>query len=385
MPIANCRVISPSDMWGQPQSDNISGSCTRAPTSGLRFEAYKEDFHKLFPSSQFPTVKEPFVERHYAFAHEGPVYIRASNQIFFVSNRFSGKSINPASVNDKSNQSVGMYTLHLDDPGSLREVRSGLKMANGATIDCATGRVLLLSQGLEDEFTQDFIPSSVSSLDAATGDFEILVNNVFGMPFNSLNDIVQDDGGTLWFTDPAYGSEAGFRSRTNLQPDAVYALSPGDPAPRMVAMQTLSRPNGIALSPDGKVLYVTDTGMAMGGRQSRVVYAFDIIGRESGTPVLNNQRLFYSCVNGAPDGIKLDSLGNIYLGIGNGVAVLSPHGELLGRILTPSGTGVTQLVFGGEDYKTLVLLAETKIWKVGMAVDGALQCPSPKAVHNLIP
>jgi hypothetical protein len=107
----------------------------------------------------------------------------------------------------------------------------------------------------------------------------------------------------------------GFRDETVVLPDAVWSWQPsavvgvgGQPArpqvPRMLVYEGLSRPNGCALSPDETVLYVTDTGKALGDNVSASIYAYDLsYDPEDATPLLSNKRLFYYAGNGVrPNG-----------------------------------------------------------------------------------
>jgi len=340
----------------------------RAPAAGMKLVAFSQDFLRLFGVDQRTLAKAtPLASRDYAFAHEGPVYVPSTNEVFFVSNR----------LQTGLGQEVRMYAMSLNGSNSIREINSSIKMANGATMDCATGNVLVVSQGMGDwTASASFVPSAIHRLDIGRGDSVPLVNNVGGQPFNSLNDVVKGSDGTVWFTDPEYGRQQGFRAPTKILPNGVWALSPSDPYPRLVA-QLLSRPNGVALSHDEQRLYVSDTGFALGDGTSRYVAAFKIVDRDSGTPTLSEHRIIYSSDSGIPDGIKLDSEGHLYIGEGTGVAVVSPAGALLGKILMPrNANGVTNLVFGGRNYRTLFLLGETSIWAVEMAVQGALRCPS---------
>ena len=141
--------------------------------------------------------------------------------------------------------------------------------------------------------------------------------------------------------------------------------------PRMLVYEGLSRPNGCALSPNEKILYVTDTGKACGDRVSASIYAYDLqYDPDDDTPSLSNPRLFYYSGNGVPDGIKLDRLGNVYTGQEDGVAVIAPSGRLLGKILCPIGCSVANLTFGGENNDQLIMLTERSIYVVPMAVSG---------------
>jgi len=140
-----------------------------------------------------------------------------------------------------------------------------------------------------------------------------------------------------------------------------------------VVADGFAKPNGLAFSPDESTLYVSDTGCITGdgidSTAPRSIYAYDVVG--SG---LRNRRLLYVTPSGIPNGIKTDKKGRIYAGCGDGVHVLSPEGELLGRILTSLniGTGmvdhtggVTNLCFGsGSHAGTLFMLAEDAIFSV---------------------
>lgn len=339
------------------------------PAAGLKLVPFSDNFLRLFSVDQSTLAKAmPLATRNYAFAHEGSVYVPSTNEVFFVSNR----------LQSGSKQTVRMYALSLNGSNSIREITSDVHMANGATIDCTTGDVLVASQGMGSwDLTASFVPSAIYRLNIGRGDAGLLVNNVGGLPFNSINDLVKGRDGTLWFTDPEYGRQQGFRAPKKILPNAVWALSPSDPYPRLVAASGISRPNGIALSLDEQTLYVTDSGFALGDGISRHVTAFKIVGKDSGAPALGERRIMYYADDGIADGVKLDSEGNLYVGQGDGVAVVSPSGSLLGKILMPRNvSGVTNLVFGGRDYRSLFLLSETSVWVVDMTLPGALRCPN---------
>ena len=344
----------------------------------ITFEVYDEMFYSLFPGSQLPTNDlYPYVSKGFQFAHEGPVYLPKSDEVFFVSNRLKGISTMDATIFDGVNQTVRQYAIRLDGSASLREIKSDATMANGATIDCKTGKVILLSQGLGDntENYSTFVPPSVGFLDAYTGDFEPIVNNFQGLPFNSPNGIVQSKDGTIWFTDPTYGSKQSFRGPNRLQ-SALWAMGPNDTYPYMVGpvgTSSWSQPNGVALSPDENFLYVTDTGYALGDGFSRNIYKFRINKTDLLHQTLNLGHIIYSASDGIPDGIKVDLNGIVFAGTGSGVDVITSSGKVLGKILCGTG-GVTNLVFGGKDYKTLILLGNHHVWKISMKTAGALQC-----------
>jgi gluconolactonase len=121
-------------------------------------------------------------------------------------------------------------------------------------------------------------------------------------------------------------------------------------------MQT--RPNGITLSPDGKILYVANTD-----EKNIRAYDLDRDGRAT------NERIAVTNLDAGPDGIRTDSRGNIYVAA-HGVAVYSPEGKLLGKIQVKPYP--RNLAFGGSDLKTLYMIGDT-LFRVGVEIPGALQ------------
>jgi sugar lactone lactonase YvrE len=165
-----------------------------------------------------------------------------------------------------------------------------------------------------------------------------------GKRFNSPNDAVVRSDGTVFFTDPPYGLED---REAELPYSGVYALAP-DGTVRLLA-KDFDRPNGIALSPDGKILYVADTARSH-------VRAFDL--DEAGQA--SNGRVL--CEVPGPDGMKVDSLGRLWCTSDVGVRVFAPDGKPLGVVETPQPPA--NCGFGDEDARTLYITARTAVYKV---------------------
>ncbi|KAH0536871.1 hypothetical protein FGG08_006302, partial [Glutinoglossum americanum] len=190
-------------------------------------------------------------------------------------------------------------------------------------------------------------PGGIYYLEQGAASATALITNYHGRPFNSPNDVVvsNKDGG-IWFTDPVYGFEQGFRPPPQL-PSQVYRFDPITGDIRVVA-DGFGRPNGICFSPDESIMYITDTDWIHGNGEkintrASTIYAFDIIFRSS-SPFLTNRRVFAMADTGAPDGIKCDTSGNIYSGCGDGINVWNAGGVLIGKILVPGG--VANFCFG---------------------------------------
>jgi gluconolactonase len=204
------------------------------------------------------------------------------------------------------------------------------------------------------------------------GQVKTLVGLYQGKPFNSPNDVVVKSDGTVWFTDPSYGCLQ-FPQECYL-PNNVYRYDPKNE--KLDAVITdLKMPNGIAFSPDEKLLYVIDSGAIQAPRTyyekyPHAIYAYDV--NEAGSTVAN-QRLFAVVSPGFPDGMRLDQQGNIYVGARDGVQVFNPQGKLIGKIQMPKETA--NLTFGGKDNNILFICSSDSIWAIKLNASGAKKIP----------
>jgi gluconolactonase len=211
--------------------------------------------------------------------------------------------------------------------------------ANGMALD-RDGRLLVCEQGTL------LSPARIARLDLATRRSETLVDGVGGLPLNSPNDVAFGPDGAIWFTDPSYGSEQGFRPAPSL-PDAAYRLDPVTGEVAAVPWE-FDKPNGIALSPDGRTLYVSDNGAP------HHLVAFDV---ERGRAA--NGRVLAAGTPGHPDGLKVDADGRIYASDERGIRTLEPDGSVAGSIDLP---GAVNFAFGPPGL--LYVTADTAVWAV---------------------
>jgi gluconolactonase len=159
--------------------------------------------------------------------------------------------------------------------------------------------------------------------------------------------------GHLYFTDPAFGAQADSRE---LDFYGVYHIPPKGPM-KLIAKPT-GRPNGIALSPNGRILYVANT-------DDRNVRAYDL----DRNGEASNERVFVSGVDGPPDGIKTDEKGNLYV-TANGVAVYSAAGKPVHTI--PLSEPASNCAWGDPDYKALYVTARGSVYRVRLEVRGTV-------------
>jgi gluconolactonase len=199
---------------------------------------------------------------------------------------------------------------------------------------------------------------AIASLDLATRRKTFLATHFAGKRFNSPNDLVRTADGSIFFTDPPYGLEGLDRSPIKEQPvNGVYRLRPCGEVELLVASMTF--PNGLALSPDERILYVanSDPGRA-------VILAFDLDerGRVSREHVFADMTdLAAAGLPGLPDGMAIDADGALFATGPGGVHVLTASGERLGRIDT--GMAVANCAFG-EDGRTLFLASHSVLARV---------------------
>jgi gluconolactonase len=185
------------------------------------------------------------------------------------------------------------------------------------------------------------------------GRVEVLADKWEGKRLNAPNDIVVSKTDHVYFTDPAFGKQSDTRE---LDFYGIYHITPKGQL--SVIAKPAGRPNGITLSPNGRILYVANS-------DERNIRAYDI-GRDGEA---SGERVFVSGIDGIPDGIRADEKGNLYVAA-KGIAIYSPEGKLLTTLQvteTPSNCA-----FGDPDFQTLYITARTSIYRVRLDVKGAI-------------
>lgn len=186
------------------------------------------------------------------------------------------------------------------------------------------------------------------------GRIEVLADKWEGKRLNAPNDIVVSRSGHVYFTDPAFGNQQDARE---LDFYGVYHLTPKGQL--SVIARPAGRPNGITLSPNGRVLYVANS-------DERNIRAYDV--ERDGE--VSGERVAVANIAGIPDGIRTDEKGNLYVAA-KGIAVYSPEGKLLATI--PLAETPSNCAFGDPDFRTLYITARTSVYRVHLDVKGAVQ------------
>ena len=185
----------------------------------------------------------------------------------------------------------------------------------------------------------------------ADGTLTVLAARHEGKRLNSPNDAVVSKDGAIYFTDPPYGVK---KEERELDIQGVYRISPDGKVLTLV-VKDFVMPNGLAFTPDEKVLYVNDT-------ECGHIRAFDVA--PDGT--LSNSRVFAK-TPGA-DGMKVDTEGNVYCTCTTGVMVFDRTGKHLGTFTVAEQPA--NCAFGGDDWKTLYMTCRTGLYRVRLSVPG---------------
>ena len=284
---------------------------------------------------------------------EGPVWIHRGHEGYLL---FSDI---PANVIDKwsSNGGVSVFLEKRGFTGSDasdvgEENNNGHKIvtligSNGITVD-KQGRITFCQHG----------DRQVVRLEK-NGKRTVLASEYDGKRLNSPNDLVYKSDGSLYFTDPPAGLRQGDKDpKKELPFDGVYRLANGK---LQLLSRDFTRPNGLAFSPDEKYLYVNDTA-------KKTIMRFEV-GPDGG--VRNGQVITDMTADtrpGAPDGMKVDRLGNIYCTGPGGFWIMSMEGKHLATVKTKELPA--NLAWGDADAETLYLTARTGLYRIRLKIAG---------------
>jgi gluconolactonase len=273
---------------------------------------------------------------------EGPVWVREGGYLLFSDpNENTIYRWNPdgqVSVYRTKSGYAGVDIGEYHQPGS-----------NGLTFD-KEGRLIINEHGNR----------RVSRIEK-NGRLTVLADRYEGKRLNSPNDLVHRSDGTLFFTDPPFGLPKVFNDpRKELAFSGVYAIHNG----KLQLLSTeLSGPNGIALSPDEKFLYVTNWD-----DKRKVVMRYEV----NADATVKNGKVFFDMTRApgedALDGIKVDQKGNLYVSGPGGLWILSPEGKQLGLLRGPELAH--NLAWGDDDGRTLYLTALTGLYRIRLNIPG---------------
>ncbi|HYV63028.1 MAG TPA: SMP-30/gluconolactonase/LRE family protein [Bryobacteraceae bacterium] len=188
---------------------------------------------------------------------------------------------------------------------------------------------------------------------AKNGKVEVIAGRFEGKRFNAPNDVVVRRDGNVYFTDPAFGNQEDTRE---LDFYGVFHVTTRGQLEAVAKWKT--RPNGVALSANGRTLYVSDS-------DGQSIHAFDL----DRAGAASNERVVVSKIPGVPAGLRTDEMGNIYVAAKD-VMIYSPQGDLVRTIRI--GETPSNLAFGDPDFSTLFVTARTSVYRIRLGVKGAV-------------
>lgn len=244
----------------------------------------------------------------------------------------------------------GKVELLLDNSGGVKNKTPGVDQGSDGMAPDKDGTVLVCLQG----------GRKVVRLDDQMHE-TVVLDSYEGKKLNSPNDIVFAPDGSFWFTDPPFGLKGQNHSPDKELPfNAVFRYADGKLTP---AITDLTMPNGIGFSPDGKTLYVSNSGPQM------YVEAYDV-GPDG---KVSNGRVLIAYPHpqggGVPDGLKVDMAGDLWTTGPGGIRIVTPQGKVLGQIKLPEVAA--NLAFTGDGH-TLYITASTSIYRLHTKVQGEL-------------
>lgn len=235
--------------------------------------------------------------------------------------------------------------------------------SNGMTLD-SRGRLTVAGHAQRDVWRLEQVNPKAQ--------VTVLADTYEGKQLNSPNDLVYKSDGSLYFTDPPYGLPKLDKDPGKQLPfSGVYRIAdaeaqkpgaPPDHARLKLVIKDLPRPNGIAFSPDEKYLYVNNS------EPKKIWMQYTV--NPDGT--LTDPKLLCDATSdprsGSPDGMKVDTKGNIYSAGPGGVWILSPEGKHLGTLDVPERVG--NVAWGGGDHRTLYVAASSSIYRITLKIPG---------------
>lgn len=271
---------------------------------------------------------------------EGPLWLESEKALLFTDV--------PNNVIHKWSETNGLST-YLEKSGYVGDRRDKHEGgANGLILD-QNGNLILCQHG------ERQVARMKAALDTPQASYESLANKYKGTPLNSPNDLVQHNNGSIYFTDPPYGLDPWDSVRLDFS--GVYRINSDQSLTLLI--DSLTKPNGLAFSPDQSKLYV-----AVSDPEKAAYFSYDLDASGNitgGGLLLDVTGMVKTGLAGLPDGLKVDPDGNIFATGPGGVLVISADGKHLGTINT--GQATANCAFN-SDYSVLYMTAHKYLMRI---------------------
>jgi gluconolactonase len=314
------------------------GDMPLGPLAGTRYPDPRiEKLDKRFPKQGNAGIDRIATGFRWA---EGPVYFRDGGYLVW---------------SDIPNNRMLRW---LEEDGHVSVFRPHSNYSNGNTRD-REGRLLTCEH--------DARRVTRTELD---GRITVVMDSFDGKKLNAPNDIVVASDGAIWFTDPGYGIDGEYEGHTDKFElgTNVYRVDPKT-GRATVVVDDFTRPNGLAFSPDEKLLYIVDSGATHGGPAH--IRVFDVVANK-----LRKSRVFADDFSpGFTDGMRVDVKGNVWCSMGwadpaeDGVRCYAPDGDMIGKVHLPETCA--NLCFGGKKRNRLFMCGSTSIYALYVDIQGA--------------
>jgi gluconolactonase len=314
------------------------GDLPLGPLAGTRYPDPRiEKLDKRFPKQGNAGIDRIATGFRWA---EGPVYFRDGGYLVW---------------SDIPNNRMMRW---LEEDGHVSVFRHHSNYSNGNTRD-REGRLLTCEH--------DARRVTRTELD---GRITVVMDSFNGKKLNAPNDIVVASDGAIWFTDPGYGIDGEYEGHTDKFElgTNVYRIDPKT-GRASVAVDDFTRPNGLAFSPDEKLLYIVDSGATHGGPAH--IRVFDVVANK-----LRKSRVFADDFSpGFTDGMRVDVKGNVWCSMGwadpleDGVRCYAPDGDMIGKVHLPETCA--NLCFGGKKRNRLFMCGSTSMYALYVDIQGA--------------
>ena len=245
--------------------------------------------------------------------------------------------------------------MRFDEPsGNVSVFREAANNSNGNTVD-NQGR-LVTCEHLTRRVTRTEIDGSIT----------IIADAWQGKRLNSPNDVVVKSDGSIWFTDPAYGIDTDYEGDTaEPEIDGCHVYRVDGASGRVERVVTdMVRPNGIAFSPDEKLLYIADSGVTHVANGPRHIRRFKVDGAR-----VTDDGIFAESTSGFFDGFRVDSDHRIWTSAADGVHCITADGTLIGKIRIPEM--VANVTFGGPKRNRLFICGTTSLYSIYLFAKGS--------------